>query len=247
MFPSYIVISISLAILEGLFFLGVGLFVNPGIILYTCRPAGALSDNLGYYNASRDLEIAPTGLVVYVHIGLTHNSMSYDNFYQNMPKREQNMNQIPNRGYCQLRRGRKSISGTYYSITLATHNRTSVLTMRGIPDVIFECFDWLETDNRLKWICVMVMPDHVHAVFQLGNKQTLPRLIQSFKRFTANQINAFLVRTGPIWQVNYYDHGIRSDESLEEIIRYCYENPVRKGLVRRPEDYPHWRCKFDMQ
>jgi REP element-mobilizing transposase RayT len=93
----------------------------------------------------------------------------------------------------------------------------------------------------------MVMPDHVHAVFQLGNKQTLSKLIQSFRRFTANQINGHLMRTGPLWQANYYDHGIRRDESLNKIIRYCYENPVRKGLVRQPEDYPYWRCKFDMQ
>ena len=156
------------------------------------------------------------------------------------------MNQPSNKGHHQLRKGRKSIPGVYYSITLATHDRTSVLKIPGIPEIIFKCFDWLETDERLNWVCVMVMPDHVHAVFELGNKQTLSRLIQSFKRFTANQINARLVRTGPLWQANYYDHGVRRDESLNKIIRYCYENPVRKGLVKQPEDYPHWRCKFDM-
>ena len=157
------------------------------------------------------------------------------------------MNQTSNKGHRQLRKGRQSIPGAYYSVTFATHNRASVLTLAGIPDIVFRCFDWLETDERMKWVCIMVMPDHVHAVFQLGNKQTLPRLIQSFRRFTANQINARLMRTGPLWQANYYDHGIRRDESLNKIIRYCYENPVRKGLVRQPRDYPHWRCKFDMQ
>jgi hypothetical protein len=34
---------------------------------------------------------------------------------------------------------------------------------------------------------------------------------------------------------------------LNKIICYCYENPVRKGLVKHLEDYPHWRCKFDMR
>ena len=121
------------------------------------------------------------------------------------------------------------------------------MTDSGIPHIIFGCLDWLETDKRLKWMCIMVMPDHVHIVFQLGNKQPLSELIQSFKRFTANQINARLTRTGPLWQVNYYDHAIRRDESLNKIVRYCYENPVRKGIVRRAEDYPHWRCKFDIE
>ncbi len=156
------------------------------------------------------------------------------------------MNKIPNKGHQQLRKGRKSIPGTYYSITLATYNRSPLLTTPGIPNIIYDSFYWLETDKQLKWICIMVMPDHIHAVFQLGNKKTLSALIQSFRRFTANQINAHLKQTGTIWQDNFYDHGIRYDESLHKIVRYCYENPVRKNLVERAEDYPHWRCKFQM-
>ena len=93
----------------------------------------------------------------------------------------------------------------------------------------------------------MVMPDHIHTVFQLQNKQTLPTLIQSFKKFTAKHINAKLARKGSLWQASYYEHGIRRDESLNKITRYCYENPVRKGLVAQPKDYPYWRCKFEME
>ena len=156
------------------------------------------------------------------------------------------MKQTSNKGHRQLRKGRKSIAGIYYSITIATHNRIPILTMPDVPNIIFDCFDWLETNDRCNWICVMVMPDHIHVILELGNKQTLSELIQSFKRFTTNQINNRLMRTGPIWQDSYHDHGIRRDESLNKIIRYCYDNPVRKGLVKRPEDYSHWRCKFDI-
>lgn len=156
------------------------------------------------------------------------------------------MNKKPIKGYRQLRKGRKSIPGAYYFITVATHDRTHVLTATGVSDIIFECFNWLETEGRLKWSCIMIMPDHIHAVLQLGNKQSLSNLVYSLKRFTANQINVHLSRTGPLWQENYYDHAIRRDESLNEIIQYCYENPVRKGLVKQPKDYPHWRCKFQM-
>ena len=156
------------------------------------------------------------------------------------------MKQKRNKGHKQLRKGRTSIEGAYYSISIATLNRKQILTTPEIADIIFNCFDWFETDKRLKWMCIMIMPDHIHVVFQLGNKQTLSTLIQTFKRFTANQINKRLQRTGSIWQKAFHDHGIRRDESLNTIIRYCYENPVRKGLVSKPEDYPHWRCKFNM-
>ena len=155
--------------------------------------------------------------------------------------------QTPNKGHRQLRKGRQSIPGAYYSVTLATENRNPLLTTPGTPDIIFQCFDWLETNERLQWICIMVMPDHIHAVFQLGNEQTLSQLMQSLKRYTAKQINIRLARNGSFWQENYYDHGIRRDESLNKIIRYCYGNPVRKGLVEHPKDYPHWRCKYEME
>ncbi len=160
---------------------------------------------------------------------------------------QKNMPQKPNKGHSQLRKGRISIPGAYYSVTLATFGRKPLLTTPGTPDIIFQCFDWLESDERLEWLCIMIMPDHIHAVFRLGNKQTLSALIQSFKRFTAKQINVQLAQTGSVWQENYHDHGIRHDESLNKIICYCYENPVRKGLVEQPRDYPYWRCKYEME
>ena len=93
----------------------------------------------------------------------------------------------------------------------------------------------------------MVMPDHVHAVFQLGNTHSLSSVVQSFKKYSARQINACLGRSGLLWQKAYYDQGIPQDEALNATIRYCYENPVRRGLVSVARDYPYWRCKFKME
>ena len=93
----------------------------------------------------------------------------------------------------------------------------------------------------------MIMPDHIHAVIQLYQDQTLPKVMGSLKTFTARQINKQLGEHSTVWHKGYYDHGIRKDESLNDIIRYCYENPVRKGLVKQAKDYPYWRCKFKIQ
>jgi len=72
------------------------------------------------------------------------------------------------------------------------------------------------------------MPDHIHAVIQLVCNQTLAGVRHSLKK----EINALRSETGSIWQEEYYDRGVRGEESLNEIIRYCYENPVRKRLVK---------------
>ena len=157
------------------------------------------------------------------------------------------MKQTPSRGYRQLRKGRHSIPGTYSYLTLSTLNKKQLLATPEIADIIFQSFDWLETNDRLKWFCIVVMPDHIHTVIQLGSKQKLSRLIQSFKSHTAKQINACLDRSGSIWQPAYHDHGIRRDESLNAIIEYCYHNPVRARLVKAARDYPFWRCKYEME
>ena len=92
----------------------------------------------------------------------------------------------------------------------------------------------------------MIMPDHVHAIIELGIGQTLSKVLHSLKRFTAREINKYLSRCGKFWQAEYRDWGIRDEKGLNNMIRYCYANPVRKGLVEFPRDYPYWRCKYEM-
>ena len=41
------------------------------------------------------------------------------------------------------------------------------------------------------------------------------------------------------WQEGFFDHRIRSNESAEEKRRYILMNPVRAGLVTKPEDWPY--------
>ena len=93
----------------------------------------------------------------------------------------------------------------------------------------------------------MVMPDHVHAVIKLGEQQTLAKVMHSMKRYTAREINKHLSRKGVFWQKGYTDWGIRTEVKLNDTIRYCYANSVRKGLVQASRDYPYWRCKYEME
>ena len=180
------------------------------------------------------------------------------------------MNMLPNRKSHQLRQGRHAISGTYYFLTTATFKRRHILSNPQVAQIIFDSLQWLENEDRIRWICIMIMPDHIHAVIQLGCNQTLSSVMHSFKSFTAKKINALHSHiagqdapptgeghitgqdapptgAGAVWQAGYYDRGVRGEESLNEIIRYCYENPVRKGLVKWAKDYPYWWCKFKME
>jgi type I restriction enzyme R subunit len=63
------------------------------------------------------------------------------------------------------------------------------------------------------------------------------RIMQSIKRHTARKCNLRLGRRGRFWQEESYDHWARDEDELERIIHYVEQNPVKAGLVAKPEDW----------
>jgi len=89
---------------------------------------------------------------------------------------------------------------------------------------------------------VVVMPTHAHLLFTpLRNAEgwlvSLPQVMRLIKGRSAHFLNRLLDRHGPVWQEESFDHVLRSDESLKEKCEYIRQNPVRRGLVVRPEQY----------
>ena len=79
---------------------------------------------------------------------------------------------------------------------------------------------------------VLFMPDHVHALMVFAPDRPLSRVISDWKRYTARHL-------GIRWQRDFFDHRIRNEESLAEKWDYIVHNPVRAGLVGRPEEWPY--------
>ena len=99
-----------------------------------------------------------------------------------------------------------------------------------------------EDTHRIYLYAAVIMPDHVHLLFHpLRDNQgwafPLVDIMQCMKGATAHRINKLLHRSGPVWEEESFDHVLRSDESLKEKAEYIRQNPVRRGLVERPEDY----------
>lgn len=99
-----------------------------------------------------------------------------------------------------------------------------------------------ERGTRVKLFAAVVMPDHVHLLLSVlrderGWPFPLYEIMQGLKGSTAHRINKLLGRIGPVWQEESFDHVLRSDESLKAKCEYIRQNPVRAGLVARPEDY----------
>ena len=161
-----------------------------------------------------------------------------------LPEMEMMKPVIPEKGHKQLRKGRFSQRGSFYFVTVCCRDGRKVFTAPTTVQPVFDCLDWLSKNRWIELHCCMVMPDHVHFVFRLVGKRTLSQVMKSFKQFTARRLNQQAGTRGPVWQRQFYDHLVRSDESLREIVRYCWFNPVRAGLAKDPKDYPYWRSRY---
>lgn len=98
--------------------------------------------------------------------------------------------------------------------------------------------------KRLENYAFCVMPNHVHWVVQLFEKDEneepvyLQDILYSVKRFTAGKINKLENRTGALWQKESFDTTIRDDKHLYYAIEYTLNNPFSAGLVKNRENWP---------
>jgi putative transposase len=89
----------------------------------------------------------------------------------------------------------------------------------------------------------VVMPDHVHLLLtplpdEHGWPYPLPAILKLIKGVSARNVNKLLGTSGPVWQEESLEHTVRNDGNFQEKLEYIRQNPVRRGLVTNPEDYP---------
>lgn len=111
--------------------------------------------------------------------------------------------------------------------------RTVVLTMRRMQEN-----GWLHSHA---WV---LMPDHLHWLFTLGERADLSATLNRFKSASAHAVRELYPDTTHVWQSGFFDHGVRSDEDLRSIARYIVANPLRAGLCQSVGDYPWWDAEW---
>ena len=123
--------------------------------------------------------------------------------------------------------------GKTYFVSFSTKYRRVLTT--SARDIVMECciYDHL----RAYYLhCAVCMPDHVHVVFTPYEQFTLPSTMHRLKSVSAHRIG------GKIWERDYFDRMLRSDEDLRKKCEYVCQNPVRAGLVDHVDDWPWlWR------
>ena len=106
----------------------------------------------------------------------------------------------------------------------------------------------------------VVLPDHLHAIWTLpeGDSDFSTRWGAIKARFSMDMrragftppppigirnggVNPALRRKGEVglWQPRFWEHHIRGEADFDAHLRYCWNNPVKHGLVERAVDWPY--------
>lgn len=110
-----------------------------------------------------------------------------------------------------------------------------------------------QTRQRYRFVVVgyVIMPEHIHLLItepEIGNpsmvmqvlKQRSARaLLPKKKREDTRQSCLFgdtVVRSA-FWQARFYDFNVWTTKKRVEKLRYMHRNPVKRGLVKSPEEW----------
>jgi putative transposase len=126
-------------------------------------------------------------------------------------------------------------TGQFHFITFSCYKRQPFLVTTHAKDTVEHLLEQTRNQYGLRIAAYVLMPDHIHLLTNEPSAGTLATLLQVFKQLTARDLKSF--QSKQFWQRRYYDFNVSSHEKYLEKLQYIHRNPVKRGLVDRPEDY----------
>lgn len=126
--------------------------------------------------------------------------------------------------------------GVFHFLTFSCYRRLPLLG----SSAAYRIFDGELEAVRRRYELVaagyVLMPEHVHLLLAEPRVSTLSVVLQVLKQETSKKLKQ--PGTAQFWQRSYYDVNLWTDKKRVEKLRYIHRNPVRRGLVEKPEDWP---------
>ena len=120
-------------------------------------------------------------------------------------------------------------------LTVVSRDRKKIFGA-GTHQLLLEAWKAADTWKIGRYV---MMPDHIHLFCAPNNEDTAA--ITSWVRFWKTHVTRKWPnqKQKPIWQLSFWDRQLRSGESYNQKWDYVKKNPVRHGLVSKPEDWPY--------
>jgi len=101
----------------------------------------------------------------------------------------------------------------------------------------------VRTKYSFQLIGYVVMPEHIHLLITEPGKGNPSKVLQVLKQrvsriLLAKRRNSNHPAEQHFWQRRFYDFNVWTGGKLTEKLEYMHMNPVKRGLVSHPKDWP---------
>lgn len=136
-------------------------------------------------------------------------------------------------------------------ITCSCCRRLPFLNSAGARDRFLSLLEQTRQLYHFVVVGYVVMPEHIHllisepevgspsTVMQVLKQRTARALLPKRKRRDPRQRSLFDEETTQraFWQARFYDFNVWTSKKRGEKLRYMHRNPVKRGLVKSPEQW----------
>ncbi|MEO8087059.1 MAG: transposase [Bacteroidota bacterium] len=154
---------------------------------------------------------------------------------------------------------------TYFSeqpvrfITTTFKDWKTILINEDYFNIVCESLNFVCIKYVVDLTSYVLMPNHIHLVGVFSKPSKVSDFMRDFKKFTSGELRRKLFKDNnmellkqlkignnkyKIWKDRFDDYALRDVRSVHTKINYIHQNPVRKGLVERPEDYIYSSAGF---
>ena len=127
-------------------------------------------------------------------------------------------------------------TGQFHFLTFSCYKRQPLLAERNGYSIVEQALERVRQSHELHIAGYVLMPEHVHLLVSEPQSGSLAGAIQALKQETARKLKQ--PNEPHFWQARYYDFNVWSEGTTEEKLHYMHQNPVKRGLVAQPQDWP---------
>jgi putative transposase len=123
-------------------------------------------------------------------------------------------------------------TGEFHFVTFSCHGCRAYLATPSAKSLFEDVLERFRTQFGFYLFGYAVMPEHVHLLLSELPNGSLATALHAIKVSMSK-----LSREHPFWQARYYDFNVFSSRKQIEKLKYIHRNPVKRGLVEKPEDW----------
>jgi putative transposase len=129
--------------------------------------------------------------------------------------------------------------GTSYFVTTKASQSRAVFRVTEIAETVVQTLEHYRRRGEYLLHEFVLMPDHLHVLITPSTTNSLEKAMQFIKGGSAYRLHQQRGQKIDLWHAGFHDWTIRDAADWDTKAEYIRMNPVKAGLVERPEDWAY--------